>query len=85
MTLPEARELHDFALAFRAVFTAVAAGDVDSAARRVNELIAATGAHPWLDRHDGEPWHLHFHGAGDSLTDGLGGGLRHRAGRGPGQ
>ncbi len=70
VTLPEARELHDFALAFRAVFTAVAAGDVDSAARRVNELITATGAHPWLDRHDGEPWHLHFHGAVDSLATG---------------
>jgi predicted RNA-binding Zn ribbon-like protein len=70
VTLAEARELHAFATAFRAVFTAVAAGDVDSAARRVNELLAATGAHPWLDQHDGEPWHLHFHGAEDSLSTG---------------
>jgi predicted RNA-binding Zn ribbon-like protein len=57
-------------MAFRIVFAAVAAGDVDAAARRVNELIAATGAHPWLDSHDGEPWHLHFHGSGDSLAIG---------------
>ena len=70
VTLPEARELRRFAMAFRAVFGAVSSGDVDAAARQVNDLIAATGAHPWLDRHDGEPWHLHFHGAEDSLAAG---------------
>ena len=70
VTLPEAMELRRFAMAFRAVFSAVASGDVDAAARQVNDLIAATGAHPWLDRHDGEPWHLHFHGAEDSLAAG---------------
>ncbi len=70
VTLAEARDLRGFAMAFRIVFAAVAAGDVDAAARRVNELIAATGAHPWLDSHDGEPWHLHFHGADDSLAIG---------------
>lgn len=45
----------------RAVFTAVAAGDIDGAAHRLNGLLAATGAHPVLERHDGEPWHIHFH------------------------
>ncbi len=70
VTLAEASELRRFATAFRAVFAAVAAGDVDSAARQVNDLIAATGAHPWLDRHDGEPWHLHFHGDDDSAATG---------------
>ena len=70
VTLPEAMDLRRFAMAFRAVFSAVASGDVDAAARQVNDLIAATGAHPWLDRHDGEPWHLHFHGAEDSLAAG---------------
>jgi predicted RNA-binding Zn ribbon-like protein len=70
VTLAEARALRGFAMAFRIVFAAVAAGDVDAAARRVNELIAATGAHPRLDSHDGEPWHLHFHGADDSLAIG---------------
>ena len=44
VTLPEARELAGFAVAFRVVFAAVAAGDVDTAARQVNDLITATGA-----------------------------------------
>ena len=52
------------------VFAAVASGDVDAAARQVNEVIAATGAHPRLDRHDGEPWHLHFHATVDELAAG---------------
>ncbi len=54
------------ALALRAVFAAVAAGDLDAAAGRVNELLRGTGAHPVLERHDGEPWHVHFHAAGQA-------------------
>jgi predicted RNA-binding Zn ribbon-like protein len=65
VALAEARQLRRFAMAFRVVFSAVASGDVDEAARQVNELLTATGAHPRLDRHDGEPWHLHFHGTED--------------------
>ena len=68
--LEEAIELGGVAAELRTVFEAVASGDVDAAARQVNTLLAATGAHPWLDRHDGEPWHLHFHGAQDSLVTG---------------
>jgi predicted RNA-binding Zn ribbon-like protein len=56
--------------ALRAVFDAVAGGRTDDAARLVNEMLARHGARPWLDRHDGEPWHLHFHGAEDSLVTG---------------
>jgi predicted RNA-binding Zn ribbon-like protein len=66
-----AREAAGFpavAAALRAVFAAVAAGHPDDAARLVNEMLARTGARPRLDRHDGEPWHLHFHGAEDSLV-----------------
>jgi len=66
-----AREAAGFpavAVALRAVFAAVAAGRPDDAARLVNEMLARTGARPRLDRHDGEPWHLHFHGAEDSLA-----------------
>jgi predicted RNA-binding Zn ribbon-like protein len=70
VTPHEAAQLCDFAAEFRVVFTAVASGVVDTAAHRVNRLLAATGAHPWLDRHDGEPWHLHFHAAEDSLATG---------------
>ena len=66
----EAAQLRVIAAALRVVFTAVAAGDVDTAAHQVNRLLADTGAHPWLDRHDGEPWHLHFRGAQDSLVTG---------------
>jgi predicted RNA-binding Zn ribbon-like protein len=66
----EAAELSAAAHALRGVFEAVAAGDVDTAAELVNALLARTGAHPHLDRHDGEPWHLHFHGADDSLATG---------------
>jgi predicted RNA-binding Zn ribbon-like protein len=70
VTLAEARQLAGFATALRIVFAAIATGDVDTAASQVNELIAATGAHPRLDRHDGEPWHLHFHGTRDNLATG---------------
>jgi predicted RNA-binding Zn ribbon-like protein len=67
---PEAAQLSELAAKLRVVFAGVAAGDVDAAARQVNGLIAEAGAHPWLDRHDGEPWHLHYHGAPDSLVTG---------------
>ena len=50
----------------RAVFAAIAAGDIDDAAHRVNDMLAATGAHPALERHDGEPWHVHFHSADET-------------------
>jgi predicted RNA-binding Zn ribbon-like protein len=49
----------------RAVFTALAAGDIDEAAHQVNGMLKATGAHPLLERHDGETWHIHFHAAGE--------------------
>jgi predicted RNA-binding Zn ribbon-like protein len=66
----DAAELADFAPELRTVFTAVAAGDVDAAARQVNKLLDQTGAHPQLDNHDGQGWHLHFHGAVDGLATG---------------
>jgi predicted RNA-binding Zn ribbon-like protein len=66
----EADRLRAAAAEFRAVFEAVARDDVDAAARQVNRLLASTGARPALDRHDGEGWHLHFHGAQDGLASG---------------
>jgi predicted RNA-binding Zn ribbon-like protein len=54
----------------RAVFDAMDAGAVDEAASQLNTLLAATGARPLLDRHDGEPWHLHFTGRTDELAQG---------------
>ncbi len=66
----EAAELGDLAWAMRLVFIDVVAGRLDEAAGQVNELLARTGARPQLDRHDGEPWHLHFHGPTDALATG---------------
>lgn len=66
----EAADLAGTAAQLRAVFDAVDAGQFDEAAGRVNKLLTATGARPQLDRHDGEPWHLHFHGSTDSLAQG---------------
>jgi predicted RNA-binding Zn ribbon-like protein len=54
----------------REVFAAVSSGSVDSAAELVNAVLARTGARPLLERHDGEPWHLHFHAADQSLVSG---------------
>lgn len=70
---PSAGEAADLAVVagrLREVFDAVDRGDVDAAAARVNALLAETGARPQLDRHDGEPWHMHFHASTDSLADG---------------
>ncbi len=66
----EAAEMTAMAAKLRAVFDSVGRDDIDGAARLVNELLAATGARPQLDRHDDEPWHLHFHGSADGLTHG---------------
>jgi len=70
LTLAEAVELREAALALREVFDAAATGQLDAAASQVNALLASTGARPSLDRHDGEPWHLHFHGATQTLSNG---------------
>jgi predicted RNA-binding Zn ribbon-like protein len=66
----DAEELRAVAAELRVVFEAVADDDVDLAAIQVNKLLAGTGARPSLDNHDGEGWHLHFHGAQDTLANG---------------
>jgi predicted RNA-binding Zn ribbon-like protein len=65
----EATQLAGFAKALRTVFDGVAAGDADAAAHQVNQLLVETRARPWLERHDGEPWHMHFHGPDDSTVN----------------
>ena len=35
---------------------------IDRAVSTVNDLLGRYRPVPYLDRHDGEPWHLHFHG-----------------------
>lgn len=54
----------------REVFAAVDSGAVDTAAELVNAMLIRTGARPELERHDGEPWHLHFHAADNTLVNG---------------
>jgi predicted RNA-binding Zn ribbon-like protein len=66
----EAAELCFVAAELRGVFEAVSTDAVDDAARQVNALLIRTGARPELERHDGEPWHLHFHAADNTLPDG---------------
>ncbi|GAB3887996.1 CGNR zinc finger domain-containing protein [Microbispora bryophytorum] len=68
VTEAEADALAEVAGRLRGVFEAVTRGDVDTAALTVNRLLAETDARPHLDRHDGEPWHLHFHAAGGTLA-----------------
>lgn len=51
----------EYAAALRRVFEDIDAGRLDEACTRVNELLARTEAVPVLAKHDGEPWHLHFH------------------------
>ncbi|GGS54723.1 hypothetical protein GCM10010156_11870 [Planobispora rosea] len=68
VTEAEAAEFAEIAVRLRAVFEAVAAGDIDAAALRVNALLEETRARPLLQRHDGEPWHLHFHGPGGTVA-----------------
>jgi predicted RNA-binding Zn ribbon-like protein len=69
-TQEEADELGLVAAELRGVFEAASAGAVDDAARQVNALLSRTGARPELERHDGQPWHLHFHAADKSLPNG---------------
>jgi predicted RNA-binding Zn ribbon-like protein len=64
----DAAVLAGMATDLRAVFAAVAAGDLDAAAHQLNHLLKVTEARPHLDRHDGEPWHLHFHGTGGEVA-----------------
>ena len=70
VSLADAEELRAAAIEMRSVFEAVTAGEVETAAMQVNKLLIGTGARPSLDNHDGEGWHLHFHGAKDTLANG---------------
>lgn len=51
------RELRDD---LRAIFEAVAGGDEDDAAERLNALLVRHPVHPQISGHDGQRWHLHI-------------------------
>lgn len=63
LNLADVAELTAVAHSLRVVFESVASSDLDTAARQVNRLLQETQARPLLDRHDNEPWHIHFHAA----------------------
>jgi len=74
-TEAETEDMTTIAGRLRGVFEAVAADDLDRAADTLNALMARWGAQPRLDRHDNEPWHLHFHPAGAEYIRGWAAGL----------
>ncbi|MCZ4121909.1 CGNR zinc finger domain-containing protein [Streptomyces sp. H39-S7] len=65
-----AAHLAETARRLREVFEAVAGDRMDDAVTVLNELLRSNGARPQLDRVEGEPWQVHFHGADDSLAVG---------------
>lgn len=65
----ESQDLAARAERLRGVFEAMADGDPDRAASDLNDLMATVGVEPSLERHDGEPWHLHFHARRDAPVD----------------
>lgn len=65
----DAARFADLAARLRTVFEA-ARDDTNAAATEVNALLLDTHARPQLDHFAGEGWHLHFHGADDSLVNG---------------
>jgi predicted RNA-binding Zn ribbon-like protein len=63
VTAGEADDLAALAGRLRPVFAAAEERAVDRVAALVNALLRDYRATPELSRHDGEPWHLHYHSA----------------------
>jgi predicted RNA-binding Zn ribbon-like protein len=70
----QAEGLAGLAARLRLVFDLVEAGDFDAAAELVNTMAREYDARPTLIRHDGEPWHLHFHAPDTPMVPGIGAG-----------
>lgn len=66
----QAHKLVAAAARLRVVFEQAGRGDIDAAARSVNALLDELRPTPYLERHDGEPWHLHYHGRDQDFADG---------------
>lgn len=75
LTEAETEDMTTAAGRLRPVFAAISAQDHDAAAETLNSLMARWGAQPRLDRHDNEPWHLHFHPAHADYVHGWAAGL----------
>jgi len=70
MDATKARKLVAAAGRLRIVFEQAGHGDIDAAAGSVNALLDELRPTPYLERHDGEPWHLHYHGPEQDFADG---------------
>lgn len=70
VTVEDVDQLAAYAASLREVFEHVDRGDMDAACGQANALLTSTGAVPVLARHDGEPWHLHFHAADAPFAQG---------------
>ena len=70
MDATQTRKLAAAAARLRRVFEQAGSGDIDDAARSVNALLDELRPTPYLERHVGEPWHLHYHGRGQDFADG---------------
>lgn len=62
-TAADVAELAEWAGRLRHIIELVDTGDLDTACTELNQVMREAGSIPTLSRHDGEPWHLHFHSA----------------------
>jgi predicted RNA-binding Zn ribbon-like protein len=73
--LSDARGLEQAAGRLYGVFAALDAADLEAAADELNTLIGDHGARPTLIKHDGGPWHLHYHAPDAARVPGIVGGM----------
>jgi predicted RNA-binding Zn ribbon-like protein len=66
----QAGKLAAAAARLRVVFEHVDRGELDAAAGRINALLDELQPTPYLDRHDSQAWHLHYHSRNHDFADG---------------
>lgn len=71
----EIAELAGYLGELRVVFGLLDMEDLDGACELVNTILKETKATPMLSRHDGEPWHMHFHARDASWSQGWAGSM----------
>ncbi|HEY4022134.1 MAG TPA: CGNR zinc finger domain-containing protein [Pseudonocardiaceae bacterium] len=74
-TEAEITELAGYLGELRVVFGLLDMDDLDGACELVNTILVETKATPMLSRHDGEPWHIHFHSREASWSQGWAGSM----------
>ncbi len=74
-TEAEIAELAGYLTELYTVFGLLDMEDLDGACELVNKILVETKATPMLSRHDGGPWHLHFHSRDASWSQGWAGSM----------